>query len=191
MAGPGRLTNRHPPPILPISVPHDSAPHRTWGQPLPCPTSRVGPMLEKPHLSVDLTCGGVHRPSVCQLRGRTRASVGRKRYPGAAWEQPRRVTLPVGPDGMAIFAGALRVLRRRRVGNLKFTQGGEIWAVRSEEGSEGEGAGRRILAAATAAYGYLTPHCRRRTRPWPLSTTPSPISRSPPVASQFGSSHTS
>jgi hypothetical protein len=155
MAGPGRLTNRHPPPILPISVPHDSAPHRTWGQPLPCPTSRVGPMLEKPHLSVDLTCGGVHRPSVCQLRGRTRASVGRKRYPGAAWEQPRRVTLPVGPDGMAIFAG------------------------------------RRILAAATAAYGYLTPHCRRRTRPWPLSTTPSPISRSPPVASQFGSSHTS
>jgi len=77
--------------------------------------------------------------------------------------------------GMAIFAGAVRVLRRRRVGNLKITQGGEIWAVRREEGSEREGAGRRMLAAATVAYGYLTPRCRRRTRPRPLSASPSPI----------------
>ena len=119
-AGPGRRTNRHPP----ISVPHDSAPHRTWGQPAsrcPVPTPRTA--ATRPVVSCGIQVSPARgtnareTPPVSEVSlwwrspGPAFASCagqrgGRKRYRGAGWEQPRRrVTLHVGPDGMAIFAG--------------------------------------------------------------------------------------
>lgn len=61
-------------------------------------------------------------------------------------------------------------------GVLKITQGGEIWAVRSQDGLEGGNVGRRMPAAGCAAYGYLMHAPFGLTLPG-LSTHPS-ISRS-------------
>jgi hypothetical protein len=136
-------------------------------------------MLEKPHLSVKLACGGVHR---AQRLPAARASVGAGNVTGGQ----------VGNslDGVLRCMWAPTEWRYLQGGNSgtsspqggKFenhARGGEIWAVRREEGSERDGAGRRMLAAATATYGYLTPHCRRRTRPrLPPSASLPDLSRS-------------
>ncbi|PWZ33784.1 Tubulin beta-6 chain [Zea mays] len=68
---------------------------------------------------------------------------------------------------------------------------GEILAERREEGSDREGTGRRMLAAVTAAYGYFNPALLPTPHSPPASSRLPDLARSAPVASQFGSSHTS
>jgi hypothetical protein len=67
----------------------------------------------------------------------------------------------------------------------------EILTERREESSEREGTGRRMLAAATAAYGYFNPALLPTPHSPPASSRLPDLARSAPVASQFGSSHTS
>jgi hypothetical protein len=187
---------------LPLLSPrgHDSAPrtaHGHGGPSLPCLTLShrgkrpVGPKSRETHLSVELGCVG-------QLRGQTRASGEENgELPGAAREQPRRVTrpgFPVRPPTERLYLQrAVRVLRPRSVGNLKITRDGEIWAVRREE-RLGTGGRRPSDARSRSCHRRLrlfnpalpTPH----SAPASSARIPDPA-RSPPVVQQLGSSHTS
>jgi hypothetical protein len=112
--------------------------------------------------------------------------------------QPRRVTLyllsPWAPPPMekAIFARGSSGTSRPHGGKFEnHAKVGEILAERREEGSDREGTGRRMLAAATAAYGYFNPALLPTPHSPPASSRLPDLARSAPVASQFGSSHTS
>jgi hypothetical protein len=111
--------------------------------------------------------------SAFSLRRQARASAQRGKIPRGSLGR-RRVGSNAGPaihsssgskPEMAIFS----VAARRRRENLKITQGGWIWAVRTREGLERQrGASRQMPRPRQPPLPAIyNPHWRRRTRPRP------------------------
>lgn len=128
----------------------------------------MGPKSRETHLSVELGCAG-------QLRGQTRASGEENgELPGAAREQPRRVTrpgFPARPDGTAIFTEGSSGTSPPQRGKFE-NHAGRRDLGRASRGKARNGRARAVGCSQSQLppppTAILTPRsCRRRTRPRP------------------------